>query len=486
MTQTDLKTISCLILTGMVVQTAAMLGVAKLRGSATAYAYQSPDAREYVSLARGLARQGRYVCVDSEGNQSGGPDTWRTPGYPAVLALIITIFGDSVWVLLLFNQLLNMMTIPLLWLLIRQYTSYRWAMVAAMAWILDPFRIYYGLWLMAETLFVVVLLIGLLAWSQWTAKGWNIRRAAILGVLAGAAVMVRPIAFALPLLAVVGIGFAGRGKQKMLVWPVACLLGCLIVIGPWMLRNRMVAGHWGISHQSGASFAYHKVADVVLWSQGRSRYRFDPDVHDEIRGEIDRRLQKKWAQRFGPLSEIERQNLSWRKLNYNLATDIDQFSASSLLWSAGTQMLANRRWAAVECFSAQGINMLIFPLGLLLFPPAGTGTAPLSMLAGGSGSWLSTTLAAGIGICYTVLALAVLGRLIHAFLGRYWPASFFVFWPAAALFVLALPFEDPRFRLPLVPLMWLIALTQREAEPLCDSTAVSQGDIIDLPTLPSV
>jgi hypothetical protein len=239
-------------------------------------------------------------------------------------------------------------------------------------------------------------------------------------------------------------------------------MGSLVIIGPWMLRNRLAAGHWSISHQSGASFAYHKVADVVLWSQGRSRYRFDPEVHNEIRSEIDQHLQEKWEQHFGPLTEIERDNLTWKKLNYNLATDIDQFVASKLLWSVGMDMLIDRKWALVECFAAQGITMLIFPLGLLLSPPAGAGTAPLSMLLGSSESLISMIVPVCIGAGYALLALIVLGQLIYTCIRRHVPASFFVFWPAATLFVLALPFEDPRFRLPLIPLMWLMAVSRKD------------------------
>ncbi|MHC4442118.1 MAG: ArnT family glycosyltransferase [Planctomycetota bacterium] len=454
------KTIVYLILIAIVVQAAAMLAIAHLRGSATAYAYQSPDADEYVSLARGLARQGSYLGLDSAGKQLTGPNTWRTPGYPAALALVMAICGDSTWSMLLFNQLLSALTIVLFWMLVRPYATPGWTMAAALAWALDPFRIYYSLWLMAEIFFIVVLLIGLLAWSRWSMKGWNHKRIFAIGILAGVAVLVRPIGIALPLLAWIGIALASRGKQQALTWTLACLMGSLTVMGPWMLRNRLVAGHWPISHQAGASFAYHKVADVVLWSQGRNRYRFDPHVHNEIRSEIDRRLQEKWEQRFGPLTQTERQNLTWKKLNYNLADDIDQFTASKLLTSVGLDMLTNRRWALVECFTAQGINMMIFPLGLLLFPPAGAATAPLSMLLGPSNSVISTIVPAGIGLGYALLALIVLGRLIYVGMRRYRPASYFVFFPATTLFILALPFEDPRFRLPLVPLMWLMACSQ--------------------------
>src|SRR5438105_15862522 len=75
-----------LFLIALVVQLLAMLVIAHRRGSAAVYAYQSPDAAEYVSLARGFAWSARFCPIDTAG-RIGGPDTWRTPGYPAVLAL---------------------------------------------------------------------------------------------------------------------------------------------------------------------------------------------------------------------------------------------------------------------------------------------------------------------------------------------------------------------------------------------------------------
>ena len=130
MTRRDWLTIGGLCVLAAAVQALAMAGVAHVRGSATAYAYQSPDAEEYVSYARGIAWQGRYARIDHDGRQVAPvPDTWRTPGYPAVLAIVVRIFGDSTPVLLAFHQLLTLLTVPLLWLILRRFCSPRWALV---------------------------------------------------------------------------------------------------------------------------------------------------------------------------------------------------------------------------------------------------------------------------------------------------------------------------------------------------------------------
>jgi len=457
--------ITTLVLTLLAVlaQGTALVAIAALRGSPTAYAYQSPDSAEYVAFARGLARQGRYLPLDTEGQPLPYANTWRTPGYPAFLAIVIRLFGDAALVLLLAQQLVAAATVPLAYALIRRFASWRWAIFATAAWALDPFRLYYSQWLLAETLFVFILLLAACTWVHPDRGRWTYRRSVLIGIVTGVAVLVRPIGLLLPPLAWLGVSLAARRRSHSRAFlrgiglALACAAGTAAVVGPYLLRNRIVAGHFALTPQTGTSFAYHKVVDVVLFSQGRSRYRFDAQTLDEIRTQIDHRLQTKWEQSYGPLTPAQREALTFAKLNFGEAESVDPFAASSLLWSVGLEMLADRPGALVQCFVTQGATMLIFPLGLILFPPAGEGAAPLSMLLG-SGSIAAIAVAAALGACYAALILAVCGRLIAAARRRSWPNHFFVIWPTLALFALALPFEDPRFRLPLIPFLWLLAV----------------------------
>jgi len=459
--------ITSLILTLLAVsaQGVAIAAIAALRGSPTAYAYQSPDSAEYVAFARGLARQGRYLPLDPAGQPLPYANTWRTPGYPAFLAIVIRLFGDDALSLLLAQQLLAAATIPLAYALIRRFASRRWTILATAAWALDPFRLYYSQWLLAETLFIFVLLIAACAWVHPDRGRWTYRRSVLVGIVTGVAVLVRPIGMVLPLLAWLGVGVAARRRHpsgalaRGTCLALACAAGTAAVVGPYLLRNRIVAGHFALTPQTGTSFAYHKVVDVVLFSQGRSRYRFDARTLDEIRTDIDHRLRQKWEQSYGPLTPAQREELTFAKLNFGEAEGVDPFAASSLLWSVGLELLADRPWALVQCFVTQGAKMLIFPLGLVLCPPAGEGTAPLSTLLG-SGSIAASAAAAALGACYAALILAVCGRLIAAAWRRSWPGHCFVIFPMLALFALALPFEDPRFRLPLIPFLWLLAVAR--------------------------
>ena len=456
-------TILLLTLLAVLAQGVAIAAIAARRGSPAAYAYQSPDSAEYVAFARGLARQGRYLPIDATGRLLPYANTWRTPGYPAFLAIVVRLFGDDALTLLLAQQLLAAATVPLAYVLIRRFAAGRWAVLASAVWALDPFRLYYSQWLMAETLFIFVLLIAACAWVHTDRSQWTYRRSVLLGVVTGIAVLVRPIGLVVPPLAWLGVWLTARHRSPSrarsggICLALACAAGTSAVVGPYLVRNRIVAGHFALTPQTGPSFAYHKVVDVVLCSQGQSRYRFDTQTLDEVRAQIDCRLQTQWEREYGPLTPAQREALTFAKLNFGEAESVDPFAASSLLWSVGLELLADRPWALVQCFVAQGVKMLIFPLGLVLFPPDGEGAAPLSTLLG-PGSTAAGAVAAALGLYYTALILAVCARLIAAARRRHWPGHFFVIGPMLTLFVLTLPFEDPRFRLPLVPFLLLLAV----------------------------
>ncbi len=471
------------------VHAAALAGVWKLRGEVTAYAFASPDAAEYVALARGLAGEGAFVPVDADGHVTGDADTWRTPGFPLALAPVVAVFGGSEFALVLYQQVLAVLTVPAFWLCVRRYAPPRWALAATLLWALDPFRVYYSLWIMAETLFTLMLLAGAGCWLAAGKDGWTPRRALLIGLLAGAMVLVRPIGLPLPVLAVLGLAVIGWRLERWGGWryPLAAMIGAVLVIMPWMIRNQAVSGHFALSHQAGASVAYHKAVDVLLWSRGQSELRFDPASQARMREEfIDSRLQQRWTERYGEPDARQREDLTWRRLNYGASRAIDPFQASSLLAEIGVEVLRERWPSTLGCFLVQGGAMLAFPLGLVIAPPAGEGAAPLSTLLGSLGSGMRTGVAIGLGGAYGLLALAAVAGLAREVIRRRWVPAMLAFWPAAAMWALTLPFEDPRFRLPLVPLMWLMALP-RIRVPGEEVAAVSTGDReADLPDSPFV
>ena len=148
--------------------------------------------------------------------------------------------------------------------------------VAMLLWVLEPFRAYYSPWLLSVTWFVPVVLVGLWAWQRQAGSPRPAMWGVVVGALTGYAVLVRPIAILLLPAVWIGAGLRASGsRRKRAAIAVATLAGTLVVVGPWLVRNRVVAGHWGLSHQGGAVLAYFKAAEVILWDRGAGQARYD-------------------------------------------------------------------------------------------------------------------------------------------------------------------------------------------------------------------
>ena len=78
----------------------------------------------------------------------------------------------------------------------------------------------------------------------------------------------------------------------------------------------MLAGHAALASQTGASFAYHKAVDVVLWQRGPKPSALQRAVLAEVRDRFDAELRERWAEQFGPPTPEQAEQLTWQKLNY--------------------------------------------------------------------------------------------------------------------------------------------------------------------------
>ena len=96
------------VLAGLVVH-AGVLGVARWRtGRIDSYAFASLDAGEYFRLAQNLATHGAFSQSDE---LPLAPDTWRTPGYPLVLAGLMLATGDSPTALVAVQQIFSILNL---------------------------------------------------------------------------------------------------------------------------------------------------------------------------------------------------------------------------------------------------------------------------------------------------------------------------------------------------------------------------------------
>lgn len=179
-----------------------------------------------------------------------GPTSWIAPAYPYFVAFVFRIFGlmtrASVIFILTVQSLFSALTVIPILGIARRSVGWRAGLWAALAWNLFPwFSKWSVTWLWEMSL--SALLLSLLFWYALTLpeSSGRVKSWIGFGALSGFALLVNP---ALSTFVPVSLAWCcyemHRRKKEWLKPALTSLLLCLIVISPWLLRNRVVFGHW--------------------------------------------------------------------------------------------------------------------------------------------------------------------------------------------------------------------------------------------------
>ncbi|MCO6435875.1 MAG: glycosyltransferase family 39 protein [Phycisphaerae bacterium] len=446
------RTTLAIAIAALLVQGCVLIAVTLRTGKPDGYAFASLDAKEYYRLAVNLAHHGTFSQAE---NAPFAPDTWRTPGYPLFLAACLLLVGDSPLALLLVQQVLAAAGVTLFLLIARRHLGTRRALIATTLFLFAPYRLYYSTWLLATTLFTALVLLTWLAWDR-ALRSRRVADFIVLGLLCGTTVLVRPLALLLPVVLLMGIAAAAMIDLRRSVrrhrrdWALPAALGLAfssaVIPGAWCARNLHVAGQFALTHQSGIVMAYFKATEVMLWRQGRSADRYietslNPDFADRPHSaweEIDRRLRRRLS--FLPEETLE--SLSWRNLAQGNRTGVNDFVVSDALWDIGREELLAHPWSTLTCYLTRAGELLTFPLGLAIRPATGNAAGRLRYAA--------------VSAPFAILVIVIVVQMLR---GR-WSGSA-VYFPLAvtcALLAGTVPQLDPRFRVPLLPMLLIVAM----------------------------
>jgi hypothetical protein len=207
------------------------------------------DALGYKSLAQRWVEEGRY-------ERFGEPTAWRTPGYVALLAAGIVVSDSDLW-LGAINVVVATAVVPLVALLSRRL-GLGWGVslgAAGIAAVMSPLVLWAPV--QGPENLQAPLLLAALAAAADRRGGW--RRAAWVGVLFGAAMLVRPESLVyLPCATVAMLPGSLRSValRSLVVGAVA-----LLVCTPWLVRNHLQVGPVGFSSVGGVNFYFAHGAD---------------------------------------------------------------------------------------------------------------------------------------------------------------------------------------------------------------------------------
>ena len=224
------------------------------------------DSPRYVELASGLragcgfARLNDGVCGPSE--------TLRTPGYPLVLAAV----SDTRTVIAA-QAALGAVTC----FIVGYFAATRWGVAAGAAaeifLALDVPSIVSGAMVMSDCLFQLLLTLGILlemiAIDVDYPRFKQVCIVSFAGLSLGAAILVRPIGFLLPILALLPFAVPILSHHRLRLHLAAIVVFIPVAVGlGWSARNYYRVGIWTISTIGTYNLYVYRVAGVIWYTEG--------------------------------------------------------------------------------------------------------------------------------------------------------------------------------------------------------------------------
>jgi 4-amino-4-deoxy-L-arabinose transferase-like glycosyltransferase len=227
--------------------------------------FHAPDTASYIEPARQLIAHGRFSARD------GTPEIIRTPGYPMLLVLGLSL------------DRLDLVTITLQILIscLTVYLVYRTAdllfeaegvaLLAAALYAVEPLSILYTSILITETLFAAVVMVAFYYLMKYLRRQslWDLLAS---GVAFAASVYVRPVGYFLPMILAVGLPawamITGQhNKRRLMIHISAFVIVSLGLTSLWQVRNKMETGYSGFSGISSINLYFYSAASVLAAKQ---------------------------------------------------------------------------------------------------------------------------------------------------------------------------------------------------------------------------
>src|SRR5262249_29119045 len=195
---------------------------------------QWTDQNGYLMLGRGFALAGRFTrFVDS---RAYVPEAIRTPGYPAFVATLDVMFGESHLAIAIAQALLFAIVCLLVQAIARRIASERVALAAGLATASYPPLPYFGALVLTEMLTTFFLMAGLALWLR------AIRRDSTAGfvgagLLFAATALTRPAFQFLPLFLASALLLVRANRTPRWRASIVMLTAFLVAVLPWLAYN---------------------------------------------------------------------------------------------------------------------------------------------------------------------------------------------------------------------------------------------------------
>lgn len=252
--------------------------------------YIQGDAIGYDQIAKNLAA-GHGFSMKADAPYL--PDNFRTPGYPAIVALFYILFGYRPDLVLYAQAVMGALTIlPVYWIGSR-VGGKNAGLLAAILLAISPQSITYAALLWSDTAYTLIFAISIMLTLLMLMSDalWPVAASA---TVSGLAVLIHPRSLYLPrlfALILVGVRIARRVSfRAILLHAVTYLAVFNLVLLPWELRNKAVFGVPNITSAAGINMLDYGAALTEAARTGENQWSIAKRYDEEVRQSAGRAL----------------------------------------------------------------------------------------------------------------------------------------------------------------------------------------------------
>ena len=312
-----------------------------------------PDSPAYFNWATDLAAGDNFI----------DHAVYRTPGFPYLLALILKFTSNPALCFLILQYSLGIIASLIIFKIFFDRTSLTIASVAALLFSLNPLQLYYESVVQTECLFTF-LLVCWLWWANRLITEQHVASGIGLGAITAALALTRPLG---QLLIVVPLLLALIYRRDIVSWlrlTAAIAVTYIILITPWILHNRNMYGHNGLSIDLGLN-AYHRAIDQDLLPIPTDRdFRSiaRPATRKRLRGQdsymtvmhLLHREEHTWVEGDRRMLEFALKSISLAPKKY--AASIPRVFVLSLFWPDHSPLVCESESGPFLCNHAENIR----------------------------------------------------------------------------------------------------------------------------------
>lgn len=323
-----------------------------------------PDSYGYMGVAKVVAETGQYATINPVTNQIV-PFVIRPPFFQWIVAQLIKLFGlDVGWPVTLLNVLISTLIV-----ILAAWLFYRIASPVVGLWTgylmaFNPNSVYNSALFLSDTIFsffcIITFILGFLALSKRSLILYI-----VLGLAIGAAAMIKPVFKYYWVITLILILVQTKNWRSWLKYGGATLLGVLLVIGPWLIRNQALFGVWDLNVQSGFA-SICSITDLVEPSTEAEKIK-DPmlaKVRDVV---VSSRMETRQnhPEMFKDTDIFAQFNYSifaWQKVQDQLGLSVVE--TDKMLGKLAAESILRNPGIALHRFSLNTINFLNSPASL--------------------------------------------------------------------------------------------------------------------------